>query len=205
MHMTSLALVATSLLLSAPAASDQNNSSMENKVVTALTGDQLGDGPVIELDLLGLFLGANQFASAAGATPYLVVPTVSVGYEWDQNAALVGLTMAFIGGTGGANGPVEIGIPVTFRHYLKPVALYSFSPFVQGEFDMNFVVPGGQGLSFGFGIKAGIGGEYVFAHNFGLFGEALLGYQHIPTSLLGNTTSADTFGIGGLLGVLIHF
>jgi hypothetical protein len=203
--------LAASLLMSVPAAADQPNAmdKMENKVVTALTGDEIGDGPVIEIDVYQLFGGTNglQFnsPSGVGTTPLIVVPAIHVGYEWDQMAALIGAQFIFTSGAPGQNGPVQISIPLTFRRYLKPLRVFKFAPFLEGDFDLNFVVPGGGGLNFGFGIEAGFGGEYIFAENFGLFGKALLSYQYIPSALGGNTVSTNAIGVGGVLGVLVHF
>jgi hypothetical protein len=203
--MRRLAIVA-SLLMSVPALADD---SLEHKVTTALTGDEIGDGPVIEIDVFQFFGGTNglNFGSptGVGTTPLIVVPAIHVGYEWDQMAALIGAQFIFTSGAPGMNGPVQIAIPLTFRRYLKPLAVSKFSPFLEGDFDLNFVVPGGGGLNFGFGVEAGFGGEYIFAENFGLFGKALLGYQYIPSALGGSTVSTNAIGIGGVLGVNLHF
>jgi hypothetical protein len=208
--MSSLSILAALMLSASPDSSSDN--SMEHKVVAALNGNELGDGPVIELDVFGLSTGLNGtsvsfFGQSAGSgvLPLITVPSVMVGYEWDQMAALVGAQFFFTAGTGGQNGPIAIAIPVTFRRYLKPLEVYKFSPFIEGSFDMDFVVPAGGGLNFGFGVNAGFGGEYVFAHNFGLFGKALLGFQYIPSIINGLNTNTVAFGIGGVAGLLVHF
>ena len=207
--MTSMAILA-SLLMATPAAADQSNSSMENKVVGALTDESMGNGPVIELDVFGLSSGLSGtsvsfFGSNAGAVPLIVIPSVMVGWEWDQMAMLIGAQFITTAGVAGQSGKVAVAVPFTVRRYLKPLVVYGFSPFVEGSFDLDFVVPPGQGLSLGFGINVGFGGEYVFARNFGLFGKALLGYMHIPSSVNGQTTNTDAAGIGGVMGILIHF
>jgi hypothetical protein len=207
--MLSAALVA-SLLMSAPAA-DQPNAmdKMEHKVVAELTGDQIGDGPVIELDVYTLSGGSTGLLSSAfgvagtNSSPVIVTPAVQVGYEWDQNNVLIGLQMIFIQGTATVGGVTNISFPITYRRYMKPLVVNGFDPFVEAAGTLAFVVPSNSNLQIGFGADVGFGGEWLFTRNFGLMGKVLLGYQHIPATISGQDINA--FGIGGVLGVLIHF
>jgi len=211
--MSSLAVVAFLVL-----AADNGQSASpkaENAVVAPLV-DEIGHGPVIELDVFSLSGGptsSSRFSvlglgASTGGSPVLAIPALQVGWDFDQNAFLVGVQVWFVQGSGSTNatGASEVSVPLTYRRYLKPLAAYTFAPFIEGSFSMDFVTTGGNNssLQFGFGADLGFGGEYIFTRNFGLMGKALLGYQHIPAAF-GAANDVNAAGIGGVLGILVHF
>jgi hypothetical protein len=183
---------------------------------TTSNTQEIGNGGIIELDVFGLSGGPTSntrfntlfFFGNNGVSgfPVLAIPAVHVGWEFDQNAILIGAQLFFVGGgASGQSGPQEISIPITFRRYLKPLVPYSFSPFIEGTYAADFLSTGRDvSLQFGFSIDLGVGGEYLFTPNFGLMGKALLGFQHIPSQFLNTGSDTNAVGIGGVLGVLVH-
>ncbi len=204
--------IAASLVLAANG--DPSGMQRAEQAVVAPLADEVGHGPVIELDVFSLSGGPttnNRFSvlgvgGGTGGSPVLAIPAVQVGYEFDQNAVLIGLQLWFAQGVDGASGASEVAIPLTYRRYMKQLQAYTFDPFVEGSFSLDLVTPGGTGssLQVGFGLDVGFGGEYLFTRNFGLMGKVLLGFQHIPAAF-GGGADINAFGFGGILGILVHF
>jgi hypothetical protein len=196
-----------------------------------LQNDTVSNGPVIELDVIGLqsglasgtrftLLGAIAAESnssngpiAGALVPPLVTPAVRVGWEANQNVFLVGLQVLLFPGANGQPAPFEVAMPLTYRHYFKLLVKGGFAPFAEASVDLDLWGAGGSSnqVAYGVGGEVGFGGEWLFARNFGLFGKAVLGIQGIPPSFLstpntvpssGNYTIA--VGIGGVLGILVH-
>jgi hypothetical protein len=194
--MSTLAVVASLLL---GAASDQHEG-----VLAPLVADEVGNGPVIELDVFVLSGGLTASSQVGTGSAVLVSPAVQVGWEFDQNAILIGAQMTFVNG----GGDVLI-FPITYRRYMKALKVNNFDPFVEGAATFNLVIPNGGSVNVGFGINAGFGGEWLFTQHFGLLGKVLLGFQHIPAAFSSPITGAgadiNSFGFGGVLGVLVHF
>jgi hypothetical protein len=201
--------IAASLVLAANG--DPSSMQRAEEAVVAPLADEVGHGPVIELDVFSLSGGPTSnsrfVALGVGAgNTVLVIPPVQVGWEFDQNAILIGLQLSFEQGVNGASGQTEIALPITFRRYMKHLQAYTFDPFVEGSFSLDLIQPGGNNTSmqFGFGFDVGFGGEYLFTRNFGLMGKVLLGFEHIPAQF-GNGADINALGFGGILGVLVHF
>ncbi len=198
--------------------------------------DRVTNGPVIELDLLGLqsglatgtrftLLGVEVAANASSPgsdsvfiTPPLMIPAVRVGWEVEQNDILIGLQVLFFPGPPGQSSPFEIAVPITYRRYFKQLVTGGFAPFAEVSLDLDLWGSGGTDnqVAWGIGGELGFGGEWLFARNFGLFGKAVLGVQGIPPNFLSTssnpaipaTSSGNytvTVGIGGVLGILVHF
>jgi len=206
--MSSVAIIASLFLAATSEPSGMDKAAQA--VNQTLTADEIGQGPLIELDIFTLSGGpTSQSAFSAlgvGSTStsaVLVAPAVQVGWEFDQNALLIGMQFTFVQGTSTIGGTTNIALPLTYRRYLKALAVNAFDPFVEAAGTLNFVVPSNSSVQLGFGVNAGFGGEWLFTRNFGLMGKALLGYQHIPLTISGQNINA--FGFGGVLGVLVHF
>ncbi len=134
------------------------------------------------------------------ATP---TPVVSVGYQWNQNALLLGIDLASMGGGGGDFGgtpEILFGVGPTFRRYFSPLRTGGFSGFGEGSVAFVIAAPNSGPSSFGFGVDGGIGGEWLFVRNFGLFAKATLGYEHINSA----NVNIDGVGLSGDIGLTLH-
>jgi hypothetical protein len=143
--------------------------------------------------------GAGATLTGTLGTP---TPAVSVGYQWNQNAILLGLGFASEGGAG-FDSPPEIlfGIGPTFRRYLSPLRTGGFSAFGEGSVALVLGAdPNGGPAAIGFGVDAGLGGEWLFVRNFGLFAKATLGYEHFN----GGGVNVDGLGLSGDIGLTVH-
>ncbi|HUB08979.1 MAG TPA: hypothetical protein VMB50_18365 [Myxococcales bacterium] len=167
--------------------------------------DGPGNGMQLELGLLQtggvLNLLTDVFSTNTGvggnagafATPQ---PSLSVGYQWDQNALLLGLGLA------AASGPTFLfGIGPTYRRYFTPLRTGAFSGFGEGTIAFEILAPNAGPSSFGIGFDGGLGGEWLFVKNFALFAKATLGYTHIG---LPGGLNFDGIGLAGTAGLTLH-
>lgn len=156
----------------------------------------------------GIF-GAGSFTSSASLPSGLLYPQplVSVGYQWDQNALLLGIGFnasslsSFTGLGGGNNTTLVFGISPTYRRYFSPLRTGQFSAFAEGSVAFLIEAPNGASSIFGLGFDGGAGGEWLFVKNFALFAKATLGYSHVG---LGGGENVDGVGLAGDIGLTVH-
>jgi hypothetical protein len=176
----------------------------------AESADGPGSGVQLELGVFGasgLLNLVNGVASGGtgstltGLPPATPTGAVAVGYQWNQNAILLGFGVASNGGTALDNQPqILFGIGPTFRRYFAPLRTGGFSGFGEGTVALVMDAPSTGSAVFGFGADAGLGGEWLFVRNFGLFAKATLGYEHLN----GFGVNIDGVGLSGDIGLTVH-
>jgi hypothetical protein len=170
-----------------------------------------GNGVVIALSaftmntLTGTYGLAVGTSTASSAFPSLQ-PLVSIGFQAGQVAALVGFGFGAVGGTGGLICPAAgcggsgttflASVTPTIRFYLRPLQAGSFSPFAEGTVGVGVA---GNAPDIALLADVGFGGEWLFMKNFGLFGRAMVGYEHANFG-----SNVDGIGLAGDIGLTAH-
>ena len=152
--------------------------------------------------LLGAFLGTLQ-------------PLASIGYQWDQNALLLGVGIAVLGGVSGSGSIIIFGVTPTYRRYMSPLRTGKITPFAEGAVTISLIsIPGsGTGSSAGYsdwglGVALNCGAEWLFVRNFGLYGKVGVNYGHLSVNSGPSPSPSeniDAAGIQGDVGLAVHF
>ena len=125
--------------------------------------------------------GTNMTNTLSGYISTLQ-PLASIGYQWNQNALLLGIGVsARSAGWAGAGTTIFFGVTPTYRRYLSPLRTGKLSTFVEFGVTISLIsFPGAGGTGtdtggysdWGLGASLNFGAEWLFVRNFGLFGKA---------------------------------
>jgi hypothetical protein len=160
---------------------------------------------------------AGGTGSTVGGFISTLQPLALIGYQWDQNALLLGIGVAAIGGTAGSGTTIFFGVTPTYRRYMSPLRTGKLSTFAEVGVTISLVSFPGEGgtdgaggsggtTSWGVGAEVSGGAEWLFVKNFGLFGKAGITYGHLNLSSgpSGPSTNLDAVGLEGDVGLAVH-
>lgn len=143
-------------------------------------------------------------------------PLASIGYQWDQNAVLLGVGISVLGGMSGSGSAIFFGVTPTYRRYMSPLRTGKITAFVEGAVTIGLIsFPGsgsGTGSSagysdLGFGLALNCGAEWLFVKNFGLYGKVGVDYGHLSLNegpSPSPSENIDAAGVQGDIGLAIH-
>jgi hypothetical protein len=191
------------------------------------TADGPGNGLQLEVNvfrLTGTYTTDGIFTGSAGIVGSGLISTLQplalVGYEFDQNAILLGIGVASVGVPGSATGAgvgaseIFFGISPTYRRYLSPLRTGRISTFGEGGLTFSIASPSGTGAppaTWAIGADIGGGAEWLFVRNIALFAKVLLAYGHVNQPVNGGVTGTtsninyDALGLVGDVGLTVHF
>jgi hypothetical protein len=156
-----------------------------------------GNGPVLGLSVFTMSSLSGPLTGVGSATELpSLAPLVQVGIGVGQGVFLVGFGLGALGGSGGSGTTFVVSGSSTLRYYLRPLQAGSFSPF--GEATLGIGIAGSE-PEIAFDLGGGLGGEWLFMKNFGLFGRATVIYEHINTG-----PNVDGIGLVGDVGLTAH-